>query len=589
MRGAWSAAVLFATLVPGSLRAQAVSVPLTADAWAVSQKHFKLEQDEDASRNGEIAEFLGRRSLRVSKGLFTARGVEVGNGVIEVDMAPGPNGRFFGIAFRIQSDEEYEVIFFRPGASGTTQAIQYTPGLRGANAWQIFTGPGYTAKATVPRSQWMHVRLELDGVVARLFLDGEEEPVLVVPDLKLGNSQGSIGFWGHMGDAYFANLTYRPDEAPTDSAPEPAFLEGTLTDWALSETFDAATRDASVYPDVRGLNWEKVAAESPGMVVINRYRESPNVLPPEREDRLRGDVRGGKIVFARTTIRSEREEVRKMGFGYSDEAVLFLNGTPLYSGKNTLSFRQPEFLGLLDAASDAVYLPLKKGENELLLAVTEFFGGWGFLCRLDSTGATPLESPDRLSLENASAEVVTYRGRRALRLSPLAALEGSDEGLLAIVDGQDLRNGTIEVEVAGSPRPGASPEMRGFVGVAFRVQPGGSRFEQLFVRPTNGRAEDQLRRNHSVQYASIPDYPWHRLRKESPGEYETYADLEPGAWTRLRIEISGTRARLYVNGAGQPSLVVNDLKLGDVSGGVALWAHPTTEAYFSNLSITPGN
>jgi hypothetical protein len=147
--------------------------------------------------------------------------------------------------------------------------------------------------------------------------------------------------------------------------------------------FDATETNPALYPDVHGLKWEKVAAESPGMVVINRYRESGNVLPPEKEARLRGDVRGGKVVFARTTIYSDRDEIRKMSLGYSDEAVVFLNGAPIYSGNNTLSFRQPEFLGLLDAASDAVYLPLKKGENELLLAVTEFFGGWGFLCRLD--------------------------------------------------------------------------------------------------------------------------------------------------------------------------------------------------------------
>jgi hypothetical protein len=553
-----------------------------------SQKHFKLEQQEDASRNGEIVEFLGRKSLRVSKGLFYARDVEFGNGVIEVDVAPGPNGRFFGIAFRVQSEDDYELIFFRPRSSGTTQAIQYTPSLRGANAWQIYTGPGYTAEATVPRGQWMRVRLELTGAVARLFLDDAEEPVLVVPDLKLGDSKGSIGFWGHMGDAYFANLTYTPDDRAYDAGPKRAFLEGALTDWELSETFDVDSTDPSVYPDARGMKWEKVAAESPGMVVINRYRESPNVLPPERHDRLRGDVRGGKVVFARATIYSERDEIRRMRFGYSDEAVVFLNGAAIYSGNNTLSFRQPEFLGLLDAESDAVYLPLNKGQNELLLAVTEFFGGWGLLCRLDPTKAVALE-PEALSLKETAADIVTYRGRRALRLSPLPGQEGRDGDLLAILAGQDFRNGTIEVDVAGSPRPDVSPEMRGFIGVAFRVQPGGTRFEQLFVRPTNGRADDQLRRNHSVQYASSPDYPWYRLRKESPGEYESYADLEAGAWTRLKIEISGTRARLYVNGADQPCLVVNDLKLGEVEGAVALWAHSTTDAYFSDLSIEPRN
>jgi hypothetical protein len=243
----------------------------------------------------------------------------------------------------------------------------------------------------------------------------------------------------------------------------------------------------------------------------------------------------------------------------------------------------------LDVGSEAVYLPLKKGDNELLLAVTEFFGGWGFLCKLEPVGRLSLESSQALALVGATREVVTYRGRRAVRLSSLPAREGSDEGLLAILNGLDFRDGTIEVEVAGSPRPGVSPDMRGFIGIAFRLQPDGSRFEQLFLRPTNGRAEDQLRRNHSVQYASIPDFPWYRLRQESPGMYESYVDLEAGAWTKVKIAVSGTTARLYVNGANQPCLVVKDLKLGEVGGTIALWAHSTTDAYFSDLLVSPAN
>jgi hypothetical protein len=355
---------------------------MTPSAWVVSQKHFKLEQEEDASGNGQVVEFLGRQSLRVSKGLFYARGVEFGNGTIEVDMAPGPNGRFLGLAFRVQSEDQYEVIFFRPRSSGTSQAIQYTPGLLGANAWQIYTGEGYTAAASVPRSQWIHLKLAVSGRVAKLYLDHAEQPALVVPDLKLGDSRGSIGFWGHMGDAYFANLTYETGDEPPSPAKPPSFLEGALTEWELSEMFDASASDSAVYPDVAAMRWEKVTAESPGMVVINRFRESPNILPPERADRIHGDRSGAKVVFARTTIRSADEAMRRLSVGYSDEVVVFLNGVPIYAGNNTLSFRQPEFLGLLDDESDALFLPLKKGENELLLAVIEFFGGWGFLCRL---------------------------------------------------------------------------------------------------------------------------------------------------------------------------------------------------------------
>jgi hypothetical protein len=376
------ASVFLFTSGTAALRAQSVSIPLDPERWVFSQKNFKLAQEEDASHNGEVVDHLGRRSLRVSKGLAYVRGVDFRDGILDVDMAAGANGRFLGVAFRVQSEDDYEVVFFRPGASGTTQAIQYTPGLLGANAWQIYTGPGYTAAATIPRNQWIHVRIVVRGLVAKVFLDHADQPSLVVPDLKLGNARGSIGFWGHSGDAYFANLSYTRDDSTHAPEGRRDLLPGTLTDWRLSEMFDAAEKDPAVYPDLRSLKWEKVQAESPGMVVINRYRRSPNILPPERDERIRGQVPDGKVVFARTTIRSDRNATRKMNFGYSDEVVVYLNGKPIYAGNNSLSFRQPGFLGLLDADSDAVYLLLSEGDNELVLAVTEYFGGWGFLCRL---------------------------------------------------------------------------------------------------------------------------------------------------------------------------------------------------------------
>jgi hypothetical protein len=181
--------------------------------------------------------------------------------------------------------------------------------------------------------------------------------------------------------------------------------------------------------------------------------------------------------------------------------------------------------------------------------------------------------------------MVTYRGRRAVHLIPSPDNPGPEDAVLAILSRSDFEDGVIEVEVAGTPRAGASPDSRGFIGISFRVQPHGSKYENLYLRPTNGRADDQLRRNHSVQYTSEPEYPWHRLREENPGVYESYADLEAGAWTRMKIVVSGITARLYVNGAAQPYLIVNDLKLGQSRGQIALWAHSSTNGYFTNLKV----
>jgi hypothetical protein len=180
-----------------------------------------------------------------------------------------------------------------------------------------------------------------------------------------------------------------------------------------------------------------------------------------------------------------------------------------------------------------------------------------------------------------------YRGRRAVRLvnddGPAGAVSGGQ--VLAIIKGSDFEDGTIEADIAGFARQGAKPSTRGFIGVAFRVQDHGSRYEAFYLRMTNGRADDQLRRNHSAQYVSQPEFPWNRLRQESPGVYESYVDIDPEPWTRIKIVVSGTKAQLYVNGADQPCLIVNDLKLGVSRGQIALWTGSDTEAYFSNLTI----
>jgi hypothetical protein len=193
----------------------------------------------------------------------------------------------------------------------------------------------------------------------------------------------------------------------------------------------------------------------------------------------------------------------------------------------------------------------------------------------------PLNSLAELELHHVQAERVTYRGRHAVRLVE----QGESTHAIAILSASDFKDGVIETQIAGAPRKDAPQDMRGFVGIAFRVQPHASHFECFYLRPTNGRADDQLRRNHSTQYISHPDFPWYRLREETPGVYESYADLVPGDWTPVRIVVSGLRAQLYLHGAQQPCLVVNDLKLGETQGQIALWIGPGTEAYFSRVVV----
>jgi hypothetical protein len=194
-------------------------------------------------------------------------------------------------------------------------------------------------------------------------------------------------------------------------------------------------------------------------------------------------------------------------------------------------------------------------------------------------------SVDRLELHSVKAEAVTWRGRAAVRVTDAAGDQGDEVSPIAIVRGSAFEDGTIEVALTGDTAPDAPVNLRGFVGVAFRVVGGGSQYECIYLRPKNGRSEDQLQRNHSAQYISVPGFPWNKLRSEHPGEYESYVDLVPGEWTRVKIQVAGSKARLYVNGADQPTLIVNDLKQKPVEGQVALWLGPGTIAHFAELKV----
>lgn len=202
--------------------------------------------------------------------------------------------------------------------------------------------------------------------------------------------------------------------------------------------------------------------------------------------------------------------------------------------------------------------------------------------------AHPLTSVEGIELMNVAAEPVSYRGKEGIRLvKDIKADAGEGPKLLAVISDMDFQDGTIEVELAGHPVPGSPKTARGFVGIAFRVQTVKDfEYECFYLRPLNGRSENQLRRNHTTQYISDPDYHWKRLREENPGVYESYVDLASGEWTKVKITVSGEEARLFVHNVEQPCLIVKDLKHGESKGKIALWTSQTTIAHFRNLVVT---
>jgi hypothetical protein len=195
----------------------------------------------------------------------------------------------------------------------------------------------------------------------------------------------------------------------------------------------------------------------------------------------------------------------------------------------------------------------------------------------------PLSSIAGLQSHQLRLDAVNHRGRQAVHAVNTADARGET---YVVVPGVEMQDGTIDLDVAGLPAKGASEGARGFIGVAFRIKSDQSQFECFYIRPTNGRADDQLRRNHSTQYISFPGFPWEKLRKDAPGVYESYTDLVPGEWTHLRVDVRGQTAKLFVGQAEQPALIVNDLKLKAASGQIGLWTGAETDGYFSRLSVT---
>ncbi len=189
------------------------------------------------------------------------------------------------------------------------------------------------------------------------------------------------------GATYFSNFEIRttPDAAwERHLPPMPA---GTLTKWNISPSYDALARNLErpLAPSESGdIQWQEVEAEPPGFVVLYRYRDAPHPRVSFQGDfskRLEPQP-GIKVLYARTSIDSDRDQVKKLEIGYSDEVSVFLNGRILFRGRSAQGFRDPGFLGIMNPENDTVYLPLRKGSNELLLAVSELGGGWGFICRL---------------------------------------------------------------------------------------------------------------------------------------------------------------------------------------------------------------
>ena len=194
---------------------------------------------------------------------------------------------------------------------------------------------------------------------------------------------------------------------------------------------------------------------------------------------------------------------------------------------------------------------------------------------------------NKLEAVNVYMSIGKMMGSEVVKAIKDSTVKEADEPTFVKIKGITFRNGTIEVKVLSRLLKNAPEFARGFIGVAFRINESNTKFESIYLRPVNARVDDQVRRNHSIQYYSFPDYKFDRFRKESPERYESYADMEMNKWITIRIEVKDAQAKLFINNNQQPSLIVNDLKHGAyASGAIALWVETGTEGYFKDLKIT---
>jgi len=240
----------------------------------------------------------------------------------------------------------------------------------------------------IPKSEWFHLRLEVTGAQAKLYVKDMRNPALVMDDLKTGVQKGQVALMTLIGETYFRNFTVRKTSDAPWQRHLPAMKPNVITNWSISPSFDGLARNLErplTPEESKSIQWQDVEAEPPGLVVLYRFREAPHPRVTFQGDfSKRLDPQAGmKVLYARTSIHAPRDQVKKLSIGYSDDVSVFLNGQILYRGRSAQSFRDPGFLGIVNPENDAVYLSLKKGDNELVLAVSELGGGWGFICQLD--------------------------------------------------------------------------------------------------------------------------------------------------------------------------------------------------------------
>ena len=360
------ASVLSLTAIVSALALAVAPYPGAQGAPAA----WRVEQE---TRAGDIrtAAWQGKEALWLRNNTHAIHtGPAFTDGTIEFDLSPMAEGDFFALTFRRDSLTNHENVYFRLSRSGEFMALQYAPRMNGSSTWQLY--PEFTQRADWPRERWTHVRAEVQGSRLEIFIGDAKAPALSVPRLRHPGSGNQIALWARANDkpeawaAAVANFTVRSTAPAARLEPAPV-AAGFLADWQVAGPVAAEAAGEAALP--ADATWTPVRAEESGLVNLNRrFAIQPNTR---------------RTIFARTVLPAPTTGRVRLDLGFSDDVVVWLNGEPLYRGANGWGSRYEQFVSFVDARFETVYLPLRRGDNDLVLAVSDDQRfGWGFAARL---------------------------------------------------------------------------------------------------------------------------------------------------------------------------------------------------------------
>jgi hypothetical protein len=358
---------LASALWPVLVRGEARSLPFSDGGWKL---------DGPRVSTGIVE---GRDALQTETGFAVRGDAAFENGTLEFDVEVTRRRSFVFVSFRIHDDGTREEFYLRPHKSSLPDSVQYAPVYQEESAWQLYHGPGGTAAIAFEPGTWTHVRVVVAGTRAAFFVGDGDKPVLIVPRLAGAPGPGAIGVGAYTPPgtpvagpvAVFSNVTLRPEPDPVDWASGPTFPDpgpGTIRAWAVSPAL--VPQDGAGVPALPAVtSWTKVAVEPErGLLALDRHVTRP------KDDRP-------AVAAARVHVTAAAAGTRAFELGFSDIATVFLNGRPIFTGDARYSFDRPRRDGLIGFDQARLYLPLVAGDNELVVLVSDVFGGWGLMGR----------------------------------------------------------------------------------------------------------------------------------------------------------------------------------------------------------------